>query len=58
MIIKSYNPANNKLIGQMEKTSISAIEEAVTNSKLSFEQWSGLNLEERLSYVKKLLEKK
>ncbi len=57
MIIKSYNPANNKLLGQMETTSISTIEEAVKNSKIAFEHWSCLDLEERLSYVRKLYDK-
>ncbi|MCI8470848.1 MAG: aldehyde dehydrogenase [Clostridia bacterium] len=57
MIIKSYNPANNKLLGQMETTSISTIEESVKNSKIAFEHWSCLDLEERLSYVRKLYDK-
>lgn len=32
MIIKSYNPVNNEVLGQIELTSISEIEKIVNNS--------------------------
>lgn len=54
MVIKSYNPANNKLIGQVESTSIDKIEEIVSNSKQAFEIWGYLPLNERLSFIRKI----
>lgn len=33
MTIKSYNPANNELLGQVKSTSIGEIKEIVNNSK-------------------------
>ncbi len=57
MIIKSYNPANNELIGQIESTSISEIEKIVENSRIAFEYWGYLTLKERISYIDKLYHK-
>ncbi|MBQ3145653.1 MAG: aldehyde dehydrogenase [Clostridia bacterium] len=54
MIIKSYNPSNNELLGQVESTTLSGIEEIVNNSKLAFENWGYSSLEERISYIKQL----
>ena len=56
MIIKSYNPANGKILGQVESTSMTKIVEIVNNSKLAFEYWGHLSLDERLSYIKKIYE--
>lgn len=56
MIIKSYNPANNVLLGQIESTTISEIEQIVKNSKIAFRDWGYLSLDERLFYIKKLYE--
>lgn len=54
MKLKSYNPANNELLGQIESTSIFKIKEIVNNSRIAFEYWGFLTLEERISYIKKL----
>ncbi len=54
MIIKSYNPSNNELLGQVESTTLSEIEEIINNSKLAFENWGYSSLEERISYIKQL----
>ena len=54
MILKSYNPANNELLGQIETTNLTDILKIVNNSKLAFESWGYLSLEDRLSYIKKL----
>lgn len=54
MNIKSYNPANNELLGQIESTPISEIENIVNNSRVAFENWGNLTLDERIKYIKKL----
>lgn len=53
-MIKSYNPANNRLLGQIEETPLSKMERVVRNSQIAFESWGYLSLEERLSYIEKL----
>lgn len=54
MFIKSYNPANNKLLGQVKSTSVDEIKQIVNNSKQAFENWGRLTLNERLSFIKKI----
>ena len=54
MYIKSYNPANNELLGRVESTSIDEIKEIVNNSKQAFESWGYSTLDERLSFIKKI----
>lgn len=54
MFIKSYNPANNKLLGQVKSTSVDEIKQIVNNSKQAFENWGCLTLNERLSFIKKI----
>lgn len=56
MYIKSYNPANNKFLGQVESTSIDEIKKIVNNSKQAFESWGYLTLNERLSFIRKIYE--
>lgn len=53
-MLKSYNPANNKLLGEIEETKTSEIKNIVRKSKIAFEEWSELSLEERISYIIKL----
>lgn len=53
-MIKSYNPANNKLLGQIEEMPLSKMQKIVRNSQIAFESWGYLSLEERLSYIEKL----
>ena len=57
MIIKSYNPANNELIGEVKSTDISDIEKIVNDSRIAFEEWGYLNLDERIAYIEKLYDK-
>lgn len=56
MIINSYNPANNEVLAQIETTSLYGIAEIVNNSKIAFESWGYLSLDERLSFIRKLYE--
>lgn len=52
--IKSYNPSNNELLGEVKSTSLTEIQEIITNSKLAFEQWGYLTREERKNCIKEL----
>ena len=54
MIIKSYNPANNELLGEIEQTSIEEIKNIVNNSKKAFKIWGALDLKERIKYIQNL----
>ena len=54
MEIKSYNPANNELIGIVEETNINEIKNIVINSKKAFELWGSLTIKERITYIEKL----
>lgn len=54
MIIKSYNPANNTLLGEVKSTTLEEIETIVNNSKQAFEEWGYLSLEERILYISEL----
>ena len=56
MKIKSYNPANNELLGEVEQTDVNQIKEIVIKSKKAFELWRFLTIAERISYIKKLYE--
>ena len=56
MKIKSYNPANNELLGEIEQTDVNQIKEIVIKSKKAFESWGFLTITERISYIKKLYE--
>lgn len=57
MTIKSYNPSNNKLIGEVDLTPLSEIVKIVNNSKLAFKTWGYLELDERITYIKNLYDK-
>lgn len=54
MILKSYNPANNELLGEVQVTETEEIKEIINKSKKAFNYWSALSLDERINYVKKL----
>ncbi len=54
MTIKSYNPSNNKLLGEIESTSIQKIKEIVKNSKQAFKSWGYLSIDARISFINKL----
>lgn len=54
MKIKSYNPANNQLLGEVEETSLNEIENIYRKSKEASKIWGYLTLKERISYIQKL----
>ncbi len=54
MTIKSYNPSNNALLGEMESTNVFEIKAIVNKSRLAFEKWGNLTKEERIAYIQKL----
>ena len=39
MKIKSYNPANNELLGEVKQTDINEIKNIVIKSRKAFETW-------------------
>lgn len=54
MKLQSYNPANNELIGEVEETSLDEIKSIVNKSKVAFDTWGYMSINERLSYIKKI----
>ena len=54
MKIQSYNPANNKLLGEIEETSLDEIKNIYKKSKEASTAWGHLTLQERISYIQKL----
>ncbi len=54
MTIKSYNPSNNKLLGEVESTSVQRIKEIVRDSKHAFKNWGYLSIDERIFFINKL----
>lgn len=54
MLINSYNPANNELLGQVQSTTLLEIKKIVRNSNLAFETWGYLSWAERGKYIRKL----
>ena len=54
MKLKSYNPANNELLGEVETTNIEDIKDIVKNSRKAFKSWGYLSLEQRLVYIQEL----
>lgn len=54
MKIKSYNPANNELLGEVEQTNLSDIKEIVIKSKKAFDTWGFITLKERITYIQQL----
>ena len=43
MLLKSYNPSNQKLLGEVEVTSKVELERMVQKSKHAFQNWSDCN---------------
>lgn len=41
MKIKSYNPTNNELIGEVEQTNLQNMKEIVIKSRKAFDVWGG-----------------
>lgn len=54
MKIKSYNPANNELLGEVEETKLNEIERIYRKSKEASKIWGYLTLKERILYIQKL----
>lgn len=56
MKIKSYNPADNGLLGEVQQTDLNEIKNIVKKSREAFELWGYLPIKERISYIQKLSE--
>lgn len=54
MNIRSYNPANNELLGEVEETNLNEIENIFNKSKEASKIWGYLTLKERIQYIQKL----
>lgn len=54
MILYSYNPANNQILGQIETTPLEQIDNIVKKSREAFALWGNLSLQERLFYIQRL----
>ena len=54
MEIKSYNPANNELLGKVKQTDIKEIKDIVNKSRKAFETWGYLSIEQRVVYIQRL----
>ena len=54
MKIKSYNPANNELLGEVKQTDINEIKDIVNESRKAFETWGYLSIEQRVLYIERL----
>ena len=54
MKIKSYNPANNELLGEVKQTDINEIKDIVNKSRKAFETWGYLSIEQRVVYIQRL----
>lgn len=52
--MKSYNPANNELLGEVEETNLNEIEKIFKKSKNASSEWGKLTLSERIEYIQKL----
>lgn len=52
--MKSYNPANNELLGEIEETNLNEIENIFKKSKDASNKWGRLTLSERIEYIQKL----
>jgi len=52
MLLKSYNPSNQKLLGEVEVTSKVELERMVQKSKHAFQNWKTISLGERLQFLK------
>jgi len=51
MKLKSYNPSNNEILGEIECTSLSEVEDIVKNSRYAFNEWGYVPLDERIRYI-------
>lgn len=54
MKIKSYNPTNNELIGEVEQTNLQNMKEIVIKSRKAFDVWGDIPLKERVTYIQQL----
>lgn len=54
MKMKSYNPANNELLGEVKQTDINEIKDIVNKSRKAFETWGYLSIEQRVVYIQRL----
>ena len=52
--MKSYNPSNNELLGELQETKLNEIEDIFNRSKEASKVWGNLSLENRIEYIQKL----
>ena len=56
MKIKSINPSNEEIIGEVSASSIEEVNSAISTAKESFSSWKNAKIEERIKLLKKLSE--
>lgn len=52
--LHSWNPVTKELIGEVEVTEVSEINEIVKKSKIAQKEWASLTINERINYLKKV----
>lgn len=52
-LLKSFNPANKELVGEVEITDINNIASIVESSKKAQKKWRELSVDERIEYLKR-----
>lgn len=55
--LKSYNPSNGEIVGELRITPITEIEQIVTNAKKAQKTWGKLPIEQRITYIKRASQK-
>ena len=56
-MLKSYNPADGQLIGQVPKTPLDTIPDIVEKSRKAQLTWASLPIDERIDYIERAAEK-
>jgi len=56
VVIKSINPSNEEIIGEVSVSSIEEVNKAVSIAKESFGSWKNTEIEKRIKFLKKLSE--
>ena len=56
MILKSFNPANGKVIWEGETASVQEVDTAVASARMAFNQWRKISIEERIKYIQNFTE--
>ncbi|WP_196889597.1 aldehyde dehydrogenase family protein [Aureivirga sp. CE67] len=56
-ILKSYNPSNGEIVGELEITPIDKIDEIVENARIAQKSWKELSVDKRIQYIEKASQK-